>query len=179
VSAEEDEVPEETSGGRPASVSHSLVKALRGVPDFASLDDHALLKLVGASVNLAYSDGSVVFEPDSAAEALYIVLSGQVRILDQDQGGEVEVSRVGPGESFGELSLLLGRKHSKTAQAVTETELMVIPRELFEEVLATNEDLAETFHRRLQARQVVQPPEAQREEAAPLAGGGIQAAEPG
>jgi len=129
------------------------------VPDFATLDERTLVQLVGASMNLAYSAGSVVFEPDSPAEELYIVLSGEVRILEPGEGGDIEVSRVGPGESFGELSLLLGRKHTREARAVQETELMVIPRESFQEVLDTNQEMAATFQRRLeQRRQTAAPP---------------------
>jgi NTE family protein len=136
-------------------VSHSLVKALRSVPDFAALDDRTLLQLVGASMNLAFSAGSEVFEPGSPSDALYIVLSGQVGIFDSVDGREVAVSKVGSGESFGELSLLLGRHHSKTAKALKDTELMIIPRQSFQEVLATNPDLQATFDRRVEERRTV------------------------
>lgn len=136
-------------------VSHSLVKALRTVPDFAALDDRTLLRLVGASMNVAFSPGSVVFEPGSDSEALYIVLAGEVRIVDRSADTEVEVSRIGPGGSFGELSMLLGRTHSKTAEAIQDTELMVIPRDSFREVLDSNPDLAAKFHRRLEEREAV------------------------
>jgi CRP-like cAMP-binding protein len=75
-----------------------------------------------------------------------------VSVIDPDEGREVEVSRVGPGESFGELSLLLARKHSKFAKAVEDTELLVLPKESFDDVLAGNPDLAEQFRRRLEQR---------------------------
>jgi CRP-like cAMP-binding protein len=140
-------------GSGPAT--HSLVKALRGVPDFTPLDDRTLLQIVGASTNLAFSAGSVVFEPGSESEALYIVLSGQVAILEAKDGEQAEISRVGPGGSFGEFSMLLRTQHSKTAQALEEAELMIIPRDSFEDVLATNPELAERFQRRLEERRTV------------------------
>ena len=130
------------------SATHSLVKALQGVPDLASLDDHALLAIVGASMNLFYAPGAKIFQKEAASEGLYIVLSGEVRVFDPDdpEGGE---SRVGPGRSFGELSLLLERKHSKDAEAVVDTELMVLPEESFRELLEHTPDLARHFERRL------------------------------
>jgi CRP-like cAMP-binding protein len=137
-------------------VTHSLVKVLKSVPDFAGLGEHALLHIVGASVNLAFPAGSVVFEEGTPGDSLCVVLSGEVRIFARQDGREVEVSRVGTGESFGELSLLLGRTHSKTAQAVEDTELLVIPRESFRELLATNEELAAMFRRRLEERQTLE-----------------------
>ena len=133
-------------------VSHSLVKALRAVPDFADLDDATLLRIVGASTNLFYPADGIVFEPGSPAEALYVVLSGEVRIFDREDGNEVEISRVGSGGSFGEFSMLMGTEHSKTAQAVQDTELMVIPRESFRQVLADAPELDAKFQRRLQER---------------------------
>jgi CRP/FNR family transcriptional regulator len=136
-------------------VTHSLVKALRSVPDFAGLDDRALLQVVGASMNLAFQAGSTVFEEGSPGEALCVVLSGEVRIIERDDGRETEVARVGPGESFGEFSLMLRTVHTKTAEAVQDTELLMVPFEMFEEVLATNEELAAGFRARLEARQPI------------------------
>ena len=133
-------------------VSHSLVKALRSVPDFASLDNHALLRIVGASINLFWPAGSVIFERGSPSEALYIVLSGRVRILERDGQREVEVARVEPGSSFGELSLLLNTKHTKEARAEQDAELMVVPKDSFQELLESSPDLAEHFRRRLAER---------------------------
>jgi CRP-like cAMP-binding protein len=133
-------------------VTHSLVKALRAVPDFKSLDDHTLLRIVGASTNLFWPAGSVVFEKGSPSEALYVVLSGEIRILDKAEGGVQEVSRVGTGESFGELSLLLQTTHTKSAEAVQDSELMVLPEESFQELLDSNEELSARFRRRVEER---------------------------
>lgn len=133
-------------------ITHSLVKALHAVPDFQSLDDHTLLGIVGASVNLSWPAGSVVFEKGSPSEALYVVLSGEVRILDNVDGEEQEVSRVGSGGSFGELSLLLQTTHTKKAEAVEDSELMVIPEESFQELLDSNEELGAHFRRRVEER---------------------------
>jgi CRP/FNR family transcriptional regulator, cyclic AMP receptor protein len=136
-------------------VTHSLVKTLRNVPDLAALDDRKLLRIVGASVNLFWPAGASVFEKGDHAEALYVVLTGQVRIFDVADGRETDVSRLGPGESFGELSLLLGTRHTKNAQAVEDTELMVVPEETFRELLTHAPDLDAHFRRRLEERRPV------------------------
>src|SRR5919204_2647399 len=91
-------------------ITHSLVKALRRVPGFDSLDDKTLLTIVGASSNLFWRADSVVFEKDTPADALYIVLSGSARVLLDDRGA---TAAIGPGDFFGELSLLLDTMHSK------------------------------------------------------------------
>ncbi len=134
------------------AISHSLVKALRAVPDFEALDDRTLLRIVGASVNLFWPADGVVFERGSQSEALYIVLSGEVSITEPGGDGEVEISRIGPGSSFGELSLLLHTTHTRDARATAPSELMVIPRASFEELLGSTPDLASQFRHRLEER---------------------------
>jgi CRP/FNR family transcriptional regulator, cyclic AMP receptor protein len=117
-------------------ISHSLVAALARVPLFADLDDRALLDLVGAACNFCWHEGSVVFEEGSDAEALFVVISGSVQIVDVDDGREVEIASAGPGQFFGEHSLLLRRTHSKRAVAREDTELMVLSKQQFDDLLA-------------------------------------------
>ncbi len=132
-----------------ADVAHSLVKALRAVPDFAEMEEHTLLAIVGASANLWFPSGSTVFERGETGDALYIVLSGAVRIVDER---DEEVARIEPGDYFGELSLLLHSTHSKSAVASEDTELMVIPKGPFQELLSGSPELASYFRRKVEQR---------------------------
>jgi CRP-like cAMP-binding protein len=133
-------------------ITHSLVKALRAVADFARLDDATLLEIVGDSACLFWSAGSVVFAKGDPAEALYVVLSGRVRIFDRTDSDEDEVAHIGPGDYFGEQSLLFHTTHSNNAHAVEDSEFLVIPRESFEPVLTANPDLANRFRQKLESR---------------------------
>ena len=133
-------------------VTHSLVKALRAVPDFAALDDGTLLRVVGASANLFWPAGSLVFEPGSPTEGLYVVLSGRVRIFHVVGDVVEDVADVGPGGFFGEHSLLLDTVHSKSAKAIEPSEVMIVPRESFQAVMADNPDLVTHLMERMEAR---------------------------
>jgi CRP-like cAMP-binding protein len=139
----------------PGHIRHSLVSALAAVPHFAALDDRTLLQIVGASANLAWSANSVVFEKGSPSDALYIILTGRVQIVDVVDSEEVEVATLEPGDFFGELSLMLHTRHTKTARTLEEAELMVLPEESFQELLAANTDLADHFRRKLETRLAV------------------------
>jgi CRP/FNR family transcriptional regulator, cyclic AMP receptor protein len=131
------------------AVTHTLVRALRAVPCFSELDDTSLCEIVGASSNLVWRAGAPIFEQGDPAEALYIVLSGTIRIVDER---EREVARLGPGEFFGELSLLLDTNHSKSAEAVDDSELMVVPRRPFESLLAEDPALEQAVRRGMDQR---------------------------
>jgi CRP-like cAMP-binding protein len=123
-------------------VSHSLVAALRAVPSLGSLDDRTLLAIVGDSANLFWRGGSTVFAKGSAADGLYIVIEGSVRVLD-DRGGELGVLKA--GDFFGELSLLHGLVHSHDVVAVEDTELLVVAKECFDDLLFHNAGMAESI----------------------------------
>jgi CRP-like cAMP-binding protein len=130
-------------------VSHTLVRALRSVPAFSRLDETTLCEIVGASSNLVWRAGAPVFEQGDPAEALYIVLSGAIRILE-DRGQEV--ATLGAGDFFGELSLLLRTNHSKRAEAAEDSELMVVPKQSFEALVAEDPELAEAVRRGMEER---------------------------
>lgn len=127
---------------------HSLVTALRAVPAFGSFEDHDLLELVGTSANLCWPAGSTVFESGSEAEALYIVLSGRVRISENGS----DVAEIEPGHFFGELSLLMHTTHTRTAATVEDSELMVLPKVSFQALLARNKEVAAHFRRTAEER---------------------------
>ena len=128
------------------AVTHSLVNALRAVPGFDALDDRTLLSVVGDSANLFWSEGSVVFEQGSPGDGLYVVLSGAVRILGAN-GDEVNV--LGSGDFFGEFSLVLDTDHMNDVVAAEDTELMVVPKESFERLIASSSDLGEHVRQKL------------------------------
>ena len=80
---------------------------------------------------------------------LFIVLSGRVRVLGSDDG---ELAELGPGEHFGELSLLFGTTHQSTVETLEDSELMVLPKESFDELLAEHPDLAQEIRRKADER---------------------------
>jgi CRP-like cAMP-binding protein len=133
-------------------ISHSLVQSLRRIPDFATLDERTLLQIVGESMNLFWKAGSTVFTPGSPGDALYLIISGEVSIYDTGSDGSKVVANPKAGDFFGEMSLLLNATHSKTAVALTDCEVLVLPKEAFESVLKSNPTLAAHFERVIRAR---------------------------
>lgn len=134
-------------------VPHSLVRTLRAIPDFAALDENTLLSIVGESINLVWRAGGVIFSPGDPGAALYVVLTGEVSIVYDEGSGERELARPGVGDSFGEMSLLLNAVHSTTARAITDCEILVLPKEAFTRILASNPRMASHFQTVLEERE--------------------------
>ena len=113
-------------------VTHSLVNALRDVPSFASVDDRMLLALIGDSANLYWPPGSVVFERGSPADGLYIVISGRVRVVGENGA---TLAALGPGDFFGEISLVGPGPRTATVTAETDTKLLLLGPQRFRVVV--------------------------------------------
>lgn len=59
--------------------------------------------------------GAVVFEEGDPGSRMYVIQSGEVRILKIVSGREIELARLTAGEAFGEMALLEGQPRSATA----------------------------------------------------------------
>lgn len=133
----------------PQRVSHSLVQTLCAIPDFSTLDDDTLLVIVGESMNLFWRAGGTIFAAGSRGEAFYVILSGAVSIKDVEGH---EVGDFESGDSFGEISLLLNTTHRRNAVALTDCEILVLPKDAFTSLLDHNPKLAEHFAEVLRVR---------------------------
>ncbi len=106
-----------------------LVGVLRGVPMFAELARSHLREISTMLQKQTYAPGRKVFEQGQPGLGLYIMVSGEVEISQEDEDGSRPVlSHVKPGESFGELALLDDAPLTATATAIEETELVVFFR---------------------------------------------------
>ena len=76
--------------------------------------------------------GQVIFHHADESDAIYIVLNGRLRLVeDKKEGGMVVAAEFGQGESVGELEVLTETARSGTLHAIRDTELVKFPRTLF------------------------------------------------
>jgi hypothetical protein len=68
-------------------------------------------------VALAYAAGDMLFSKGDAAELFFVITEGQVSLFEPTTGYEMAV--IGPGDSLGEQSILMGGVHTLSARAVT------------------------------------------------------------
>jgi CRP/FNR family transcriptional regulator, cyclic AMP receptor protein len=75
--------------------------------------------------------GAVIFRQGDPGHEMFVVSEGRIRLTIGQEGHEKEVALLGPGEFFGELSLLGGAIRTATAQAVEDSTLLAIGRDAF------------------------------------------------
>ncbi|KAF5962971.1 lysophospholipase NTE1, partial [Fusarium coicis] len=78
--------------------------------------------------------GQVLFHEGDESEAIYIVLNGRLRLVQERKGGSGGVTALaeyGQGDSVGELEVLTETARPGTLHAIRDTELVKFPRTLF------------------------------------------------
>lgn len=107
----------------------SPAAALRGVPFFAQLPEAVLETVLAGGARRCAAAGEVLFGQGDAAEALFVVLSRQLRVyLHTEAGQPLELSTVSPGGYVGEIALLDWAPRSASVAASDSTELFVLAR---------------------------------------------------
>ncbi|KAI1210007.1 lysophospholipase NTE1 [Annulohypoxylon truncatum] len=76
--------------------------------------------------------GQVLFHKDEESEAIYLVLNGRLRLVEDRRDGGMNVrAEFGQGDSVGELEVMTESTRSGTLHAIRATELVKFPRTLF------------------------------------------------
>jgi len=142
--------------------SAARVTLLRAVELFAPLDDAARERLAQRMRLLEFTAGEAIVHQGASGDSLYVVRHGDVAVRVHVDGSTADVATLGPGDIFGEMSVLTGENRAATCIARCETACYLIDRAAFEEVLEERPGIAEHFSSTLARRQTEL--ESQREE---------------
>ncbi|HWZ37885.1 MAG TPA: Crp/Fnr family transcriptional regulator [Bradyrhizobium sp.] len=108
------------------------LSALRKHEIFSDLDNEALEQLGRYAKHTVLKRGATIFAKGDPGNSLYAVVSGTVKIsISSPDGRNAILNLVGPGETFGEMSVLDGQTRSADATANTNCEIYVIDRRDF------------------------------------------------
>jgi CRP-like cAMP-binding protein len=85
----------------------------------------------------------VLFQRGDAPEGLYIMVAGSVRVIIQDaEGADLTLAKIGMGDLLGELSVLDATPRSATAVAISDGDALYVTAEEFRNWLAAHPDAA-------------------------------------
>ena len=110
----------------------SAAQALKLVPFFTQLTQDEAAELADRLVLRRFSPGQIIFHLGDPGGLLYIITSGKVKISHSNPDGqEALLAILGPGDFFGDLSLLDSSPRSATAEAIEPTETLTLHGETF------------------------------------------------
>lgn len=109
------------------SLSEQDHESLREVGLFGGLSDDALVSFVGALQIVELAAGEIVFREGEAGREMFLVLTGEIEVLRRAKRGmDARIAMLGPGDWFGEMSILDMIPRSATAMVVGPARLMRI-----------------------------------------------------
>jgi len=107
-------------------------ESLRAVPIFSGCSSTELVAVAASLEEAAVPMGMVIFREGDAGDYMYLVASGQVRIVSDVETEKVIFAHLGPGEFFGEMALMTGAPRSAAAMATTDVRLWRLSKEKFD-----------------------------------------------
>jgi diguanylate cyclase (GGDEF)-like protein len=114
-----------------------------------------LTHLVSKAIERVYLPGQTVFRQGEAGAHIYVILGGQVRIVEATPEAPLVdrfVGELGQGEIVGEMGLLLDHSRTATVMAVERTRCLMIPQDDFTQALEQSPQLAIGLLRMMAAR---------------------------
>jgi small-conductance mechanosensitive channel/CRP-like cAMP-binding protein len=137
----------------PNAIDPAIAEAmLRGVQIFASLSDEQWTALARAARVRLYAERELIVRQGDAGSSMFVVSSGTVSVTLDPSG--IEVARLGPGDFFGEMSLLTGDPRTATVTAVRDSELLEIDAGSFRRFVLDNPAVVELVGDAVKAREV-------------------------
>jgi len=126
---------------------------LRNVSLFESLNPAELDALASVTVSRKFPRDSVIILAEEEGDTLFIIRSGQVKVsIVSEEGREVILSLLGPGAVFGELALLDGKPRSANVVATQDTDLIMLRRPDFLQLLCRVPQIATALLAELASR---------------------------
>jgi CRP-like cAMP-binding protein len=135
----------------PGARRRDWIPVLERVPLFEGVPRRHLGRIARAATTRRFSQMSRIVQADDAGNTFYVILDGQVSVLRNGR----RLARLGPGEAFGELALLIDAPRAATVVADTDVLTMCLSRSAFNKVLksepAVSIALLRTLSNRLRA----------------------------
>lgn len=93
-----------------------------------------------------YNRKHVLYKQGQRPRVVYYVISGKVKVSKTNNDGKELITNIfGPGEFFGYTAILEGVNYKEDAQVLEESDLMLIPREDFVELVSNDIETATNF----------------------------------
>ena len=125
---------------------------LRRVPLFGALSPADLKQVAAISTEEIFQDGDVIAYQGEQGEAMFVIISGEVRVCLMKDGHEVEVARRTSGEYVGELSIINREPRIATLIASGDVRTLCIDKKNFEGLIRERPDVSLVIIRVLSKR---------------------------
>jgi CRP-like cAMP-binding protein len=119
------------------------VDVLRRCPLFATLPEEDLLLLSSLAAPRRFGKRETVFREGERGDGFFVVASGKVKVFKLSEEGKEQVLHVlEPGQTFAEAVIFEGGAYPAHAEALSDAELLFLPKRPFLELLEKHPKVA-------------------------------------
>lgn len=119
-----------------------ILEALRSAPLFQGLSDADLERLAQMVERQSLAPGDFLLREGDPGDAMFIVTGGELEVTKRTGTSELPIARVGPGAIQGEIAAIEGKLRAASVRALTEVDVIRIPREALLTLLDSGPDAA-------------------------------------
>lgn len=136
---------------RPSSMERPI--GLKAVPFFSQLSDHELELVRSVASERTYPKNAVVLTEGEMGDSLYVIQSGKVKVvIGDEEGREIILKILGPGDFFGEMSMIDKQPRSASVTTNEPSTFLVLTHSGFEHVIERAPRIANVVMRILAQR---------------------------
>jgi len=112
---------------------------LREIPLFSEMDEQEVADIRAIMQEMRFRPGQVIIREGEMGDLFYVITDGHAEILIRDaDGAELILHEAGPGDFFGELSMLTNEPRSARIRAVDSVTTLALERDDFFEFFRTH-----------------------------------------
>ena len=138
---------EETTERAPLVSIMDGFEVIKDTPLFRELSLDEAREFYDRADRRKLAGGDVLIEQDQPGQGLLVIKSGAAKVLKVTAQGTTELARLGAGSPIGEMSLFDASPTSARVVAEGEVEVFVLPRQRFEELVRSSDQLALKIYR--------------------------------
>jgi small-conductance mechanosensitive channel/CRP-like cAMP-binding protein len=109
---------------------------------FAELEEADRAMIAECLDEVTFAENESIVKQGDSGDSMYIIRNGEVKVILEKYGQVKEVAQIRQGDYFGEMALLTGEKRTATITAKTDTDVFILRKEAFSEVLLSNSAIA-------------------------------------
>ena len=111
---------------------------------FGELDDTARLAVRQRMRPGKYGGGQLIFSRGDVGDDIFLVMAGKVKLsIMTSEGRELSLIHAGPGDVFGEIAALDGGERTADATAITDCQVLVLPKKALSSLMLDQPEIAE------------------------------------
>jgi CRP/FNR family transcriptional regulator, cyclic AMP receptor protein len=112
---------------------------LQEVPLFSEMDEQEVAGIRAIMEEMKFKAGQIIIREGELGNLFYVITEGRVEITIRDAGGaDLVLHEAGPGDFFGELSMLTNEPRSARIRALEDLTTLSLERDDFFEFLRTH-----------------------------------------